>query len=165
VPGFRSLLGAFPHNTIGVYSYSKYFGCTGWRLGVIAVHEDNLFDKLIARHPEPVLRKLDKRYSAITLEPRKLRFIDASSPTAATWRSTTRRACPCRSSDDDAVLALRADGRKEALPESLYRIVKKRVEATLEGLGIEIAPNELYDYYYGLIDLEFWARKYVGEDV
>ena len=36
VPGFRSLLGELPHNTIGVYSYSKYFGCTGWRLGVIA---------------------------------------------------------------------------------------------------------------------------------
>ena len=28
VPGFRSLLGAYPYNTIGVYSYSKYFGCT-----------------------------------------------------------------------------------------------------------------------------------------
>jgi aspartate 4-decarboxylase len=39
VPGFRSLLGAYPYNTIGVYSYSKYFGCTGWRLGVIAVHD------------------------------------------------------------------------------------------------------------------------------
>ena len=35
-----------PHNTIGVYSYSKYFGCTGWRLGVIAVHEDNIYDKM-----------------------------------------------------------------------------------------------------------------------
>src|SRR6516225_3957790 len=32
VHGFRSLLGALPRNTIGVYSYSKYFGCTGWRL-------------------------------------------------------------------------------------------------------------------------------------
>ncbi|RZI56882.1 MAG: bifunctional aspartate transaminase/aspartate 4-decarboxylase, partial [Zymomonas sp.] len=31
VPGFRGLMGAFPFNTIGVYSYSKYFGCTGWR--------------------------------------------------------------------------------------------------------------------------------------
>ena len=26
-----------PKNTIGVYSYSKYFGCTGWRLGAIAL--------------------------------------------------------------------------------------------------------------------------------
>ena len=33
VPGFRSLMADLPRNTIGVYSYSKYFGCTGWRLG------------------------------------------------------------------------------------------------------------------------------------
>lgn len=39
VNAFRSLLGELPHNTIGVYSYSKYVGVTGWRLGVIAVHE------------------------------------------------------------------------------------------------------------------------------
>ena len=52
VPGFRGLLGAFPKNTIGVYSYSKYFGCTGWRLGTIAVHEVNVFDELIAALPE-----------------------------------------------------------------------------------------------------------------
>ena len=37
VPEFRSLLGELPYNTIGVYSYSKYFGATGWRLGVIAI--------------------------------------------------------------------------------------------------------------------------------
>ena len=33
VPNFRSLMAELPYNTIGVYSYSKYFGCTGWRLG------------------------------------------------------------------------------------------------------------------------------------
>ncbi|MEK1886061.1 MAG: bifunctional aspartate transaminase/aspartate 4-decarboxylase, partial [Phyllobacterium sp.] len=42
VPGFRSLMAELPHNTIGVYSYSKYFGCTGWRLGLIAIHEKNV---------------------------------------------------------------------------------------------------------------------------
>ena len=26
-------------------------------------------------------------------------------------------------------------------------------------------PNPLFDYYYGLIDFEFWARKHVGEEV
>ncbi len=76
VPGFRSLMGEFPKNTIGVYSYSKYFGCTGWRLGTIAVHEDNIFDEMIARHPEPIKKLLDKRYGTLTLEPRKLAFID-----------------------------------------------------------------------------------------
>ena len=52
VDDFRSLLGELPHNTLGVYSYSKYFGCTGWRLGVIAIHEDNVFDRMIADLPD-----------------------------------------------------------------------------------------------------------------
>src|SRR5215510_12493179 len=76
VPGFRSLLGELPHNTIGVYSYSKYFGCTGWRLGVIALHEDNVYDKAIAKLPDKDLQALDKRYGALTLTPRKVKFID-----------------------------------------------------------------------------------------
>src|SRR5262249_15305773 len=76
VHDFRSLLGELPHNTIGVYSYSKYFGCTGWRLGVIAVHEDNIFDKMIAKRSDADLAALDKRYGPLPLEPRKLKFID-----------------------------------------------------------------------------------------
>src|SRR3954465_6160314 len=76
VDDFRSLLGELPQNTIGVYSYSKYFGCTGWRLGVIAVHENNIFDKMIAKLPGADLKALDKRYGALTLEPRKVKFID-----------------------------------------------------------------------------------------
>src|SRR5437899_1958291 len=76
VPGFRSLMGELPHNTIGVYSYSKYFGCTGWRLGVIAIHQDNIFDRMIAKLPEADLKALDKRYGALTLEPRRVKFID-----------------------------------------------------------------------------------------
>src|SRR6266704_4314210 len=74
VDEFRSLMAELPQNTIGVYSYSKYFGCTGWRLGVIAVHEDNIFDKRIARQPEDVQRALDKRYGAISLKPREVKF-------------------------------------------------------------------------------------------
>src|SRR5258708_6731726 len=111
VPEFRSLLGELPHNTIGVYSYSKYFGCTGWRLGVIAIHEDNLYDRMIAKLPDADLHALDKRYQ------------DA-----------------CR------------------------EIVQRRVHALIEGLGLELSPNALYDAYYGLIDFEFWARKNIGEE-
>jgi aspartate 4-decarboxylase len=166
VPGFRSLMGAFPRNTIGVYSYSKYFGCTGWRLGVIAVHEDNLFDDLIAKHPEPVLKKLDQRYSALTLEPRKLRFIDRI---VADSRDVALNHTAGLSLPQQVMMLLfsiyELMDEKKAYQKACIGIVKKRVEATLEGLGISIEPNELYDYYYGLIDIEFWARKYVGEDV
>ena len=51
VEGFRSLMADLPHNTIRVYSYSKYFGCTGWRLGVVAAHENNILDEKIAKLP------------------------------------------------------------------------------------------------------------------
>ena len=47
VNDFRSLLGEFRATRSGS-TYSKYFGCTGWRLGVIAIHEDNIFDEMIA---------------------------------------------------------------------------------------------------------------------
>src|SRR3954451_6096608 len=67
VEDFRSLLAELPQNTIGVYSYSKYVGATGWRLGVIAVHENNIFDKKIAQLPDSALVALDKRYGTITL--------------------------------------------------------------------------------------------------
>lgn len=166
VPGFRSLLGAFPHNTIGVYSYSKYFGCTGWRLGVIAVHEDNLFDKLIAKHPEPVLRKLDKRYSALTLEPRKLAFIDRI---VADSRDVALNHTAGLSLPQQVMMTLFSSyelmDEKKLYQKACIGIVKKRVQATLEGLGVDVQENELYDYYYGLIDFEFWARKHLGEDV
>jgi aspartate 4-decarboxylase len=166
VPGFRSLLGAFPYNTIGVYSYSKYFGCTGWRLGVIALHENNLFDQLIAKHPKPVLEKLDKRYSALTLEPRKVRFIDrivADSRDVA-LNHTAGLSLPQQVMMTLFSLSELMDAKKD-YQKACIGIVRKRVEATLKGLGIDLPPNEHFDYYYGLIDFEFFARKYVGEEM
>jgi len=80
VPGFRSLMGEFPRNTLGVYSYSKYFGCTGWRLGTIAIHEDNIFDEIIAKHPESI----KKSWTSVMAHSRSSR---ASSPSSiASWR-------------------------------------------------------------------------------
>ena len=166
VPGFRSLLGAYPYNTIGVYSYSKYFGCTGWRLGVIAVNEDNLFDDLIAKHPEPVQKKLDKRYSALTLEPRKIRFIDRI---VADSRDVALNHTAGLSLPQQVMMLLFSAyelmDEKKNYQKACIGIVKKRVQATIEGLGIEVPPNELFDFYYGLIDFEFWARKYLGDDI
>ena len=53
---------------------------------------------------------------------------------------------------------------KKDYQKACLGICKKRVEATIEGLGIEVGPNDYFDYYYGLIDFEFFARKNIGED-
>jgi aspartate 4-decarboxylase len=166
VPGFRSLMGAFPKNTIGVYSYSKYFGCTGWRLGTIAVHEDNIFDEKIAAHPESIKKLLDKRYGGLTLEPRKIKFIDrivADSRDVA-LNHTAGLSLPQQVMMTLFSVAELMDVKKD-YQKACLGICKKRVHATLEGLGLEVDPNELFDYYYGLIDFEFWARKNLGEDI
>jgi aspartate 4-decarboxylase len=48
--------------------------------------------------------------------------------------------------------------------KACMEILHRRAMAMVEGLGIEVSPNPLYDAYYGLIDFEFWARKNIGED-
>ena len=54
---------------------------------------------------------------------------------------------------------------KKDYQQACIDLLRERVMATIEGLGIEIPPNPLFDWYYGLIDFEFWLRKYGGEDV
>jgi aspartate 4-decarboxylase len=165
VDDFRSLLGELPHNTIGVYSYSKYFGCTGWRLGVIAVHEDNIFDKMIAKLPDETLATLDQRYGALTLEPRKIKFIDrivADSRDVA-LNHTAGLSLPQQVMMSLFSLAELMDTEK-AYQKACVEIVNRRVWSMIESLGLELSPNKNYDAYYGLIDFEFWARKNIGDE-
>ena len=166
VPGFRSLLGAFPRNTIGVYSYSKYFGCSGWRLGVIALHEQNVFDEKLAALPESVLTALDRRYGPLTLTPRAIKFIDrivADSRDIA-LNHTAGLSLPQQVMMTIFSLAELHDQAK-VYQNACIELLRARVMATIEGLGIEIPPNPLFDWYYGLIDFEFWLRRYGGGDV
>jgi aspartate 4-decarboxylase len=55
--------------------------------------------------------------------------------------------------------------QKKAYQQACIEIVRRRTLATIEGLGIQVDPNPLFDWYYGLVDFEFWLRKYGGEDV
>ena len=48
--------------------------------------------------------------------------------------------------------------------KAYMEIVQRRFWTMVEGLGLELSPNPLYDFHYGLIDFEFWARKNIGAD-
>ena len=73
---FVSLYSTCPYNTILVYSFSKYFGATGWRLGAIAVHKNNVVDDKL-RQLSPEKREiLNERYGSIVPNPESFRFID-----------------------------------------------------------------------------------------
>src|SRR5215831_6605931 len=165
VTDFRSLLAELPHNTIGVYSYSKYFGATGWRLGVIAVHEDNIFDRMIAKLPGEDRQATEKRYGALTLDPSKIKFIDrivADSRDVA-LNHTSGLALPQQVMMSLFSLAEMMDEAK-LYQKACMEILHRRAMALISGLGIELSPNPMYDAYYGLIDFEFWAKKNIGQD-
>jgi aspartate 4-decarboxylase len=165
VEDFRSLMGELPRNTIGVYSYSKYFGCTGWRLGVIAIHEDNIFDEMIAKLPAEHVKALDKRYGPITLEPRKLKFIDRI---VADSRDIGLNHTAGLSLPQQVMMSLfslyELMDQHKAYQKACMEIVNRRAWAMIEGLGLQLQPNPHYDAYYGLIDFEFWARKNIGDE-
>ncbi len=167
VHGFRSLLGELPHNTIGVYSYSKYFGCTGWRLGAIAIHEDNIYDKMIAKLPDAAVKALDKRYGPLTLEPRKLKLIDRI---VADSRDVALNHTAGLSLPQQVMMSLFSLSEmldeKKAYQAACMEIVNKRLWSLIDGLGLreKLSPNPSYDAYYALIDFEFWARKNIGNE-
>ncbi|QIG46772.1 bifunctional aspartate transaminase/aspartate 4-decarboxylase [Nordella sp. HKS 07] len=166
VPNFRSLMAELPYNTIGVYSYSKYFGCTGWRLGVIAIHERNILDDMIAKLPPKELEALDKRYIAITLEPRKLKMIDrivADSRDVA-LNHTAGLSLPQQVMMTMFSLSELMDTEK-LYQKACIEICKRRVDSLLEGLPLDVQPNPNFAYYYGTLDFEFWLRKYQGEEM
>jgi aspartate 4-decarboxylase len=165
VDDFRSLLGELPQNTIGVYSYSKYFGCTGWRLGVIAIHEDNIFDKMIAKLPDQHVKALDKRYGPITLEPRKFKFIDriVADSRDIGLNHTAGLSLPQQVMMTMFSLHELMDEKKD-YQKACMEIVHRRAKAMIDSMALELSPNPNYDAYYGLIDFEFWARKNIGDE-
>jgi aspartate 4-decarboxylase len=165
VDDFRSLLGELPQNTIGVYSYSKYFGATGWRLGAIAIHQDNIFDKMISSLPAEAVEALDKRYGPLTLEPRKLKFIDRI---VADSRDVALNHTAGLSLPQQVMMSLfsldEMMDETKTYQTACKEIVNRRVWSMIEGLGLSLTPNPNFDAYYGLIDFEFWARKNIGEE-
>jgi len=166
VRGFRSLMAELPRNTLGVYSYSKYFGCTGWRLGVIALHEENIFDELIRKLSAKDRAELNHRYGSLTLEPEKVKFIDRL---VADSRDVALNHTAGLSLPQQVQMTLfslfQLIDNDDSYRASVMKIVNDRVQATLNGLGIEPELGPLFAAYYGIIDFEFWLSRYGGEAV
>ena len=165
VEGFRSLMAELPHNTIGVYSYSKYFGCTGWRLGVVAIHEKNVYDEMLAKLPPATRRALNHRYGSITLEPEKLKFIDRM---VADSRQVALNHTAGLSLPQQVQMALFSlfalldtDNRYKKLTQA---IVHRRLRNLAQGLNIDWFDDPMRAQYYATIDLLNWARHEYGEE-
>ncbi len=163
VPGFRSLMAEIPQNTIGVYSFSKYFGCTGWRLGVVAIHQNNIFDAAIAKLPEGIRRELNTRYGPLTLHPEALKFIDrmVADSRCVALNHTAGLSLPqqVQMTLFSLFALLDKDDRYKKLTKE---IVQRRLKALWAGLNLPLPPDPMRADYYATLDIMVWAEKTHG---
>lgn len=163
--GFRSLAADLPHNTILVYSYSKHFGCTGWRLGVVGIHQDNIFDEKLARLPDADRNALHKRYASLSTNPDGLRFIDrlVADSRSVALNHTAGLSLPQQVQMTLFSLFALLD-RDDAYQERCRQIVRERFQSLCRGLGLAIPDDPLRVAYYANLDLDVWGREAFGEE-
>lgn len=166
VPGFVSLMAALPYNTLTVYSFSKYFGCTGWRLGAIALHQKNVFDDKISALGDKQKKELHNRYESISLQPAKIKFIDRM---VADSRQVALNHTAGLSLPQQFQMMLFAsfclldtNNKYKKLTQDL---VNKRLKLLWDGMGIEIVPDAMRAGYYSEIDVMVGAIHFYGPEL
>lgn len=158
VDNFVSIMADLPYNTIGVYSYSKYFGVTGWRLGTIALYEDNVFDKLLREQDEDRKQRARRRYSGLSTDPDKIPFIDriVADSRQVALNHTAGLSTPQQV--QMAFFSLFAITDKENTYKKLTKsICRRRKKLLFYGLGLELNVDAYDAAYYTHFDLLEWA--------
>lgn len=162
---FRSLFAVCPRNTILVYSYSKYFGATGWRLGAVALHQDSVLDTALSKLPGDAKALLDRRYASIVTDVSKLKFIDrlvADSRTVALNHTAGLSTPQQVQMVLFSLLALMDEhGGYKA---TLKHVIRRRQAALYAELGIETPDDDNSVDYYTLLDLEKISHKLYGAE-
>lgn len=165
IPHFRSFMAELPHNTLCVYSFSKYFGATGWRNAVIALHEDNIFDKMIARLPKEQKEMLNERYSSLDLHPEKMKFIDRM---VADSRQIALNHTAGLSLPQQMQMSLFATfsllDKEDRYKTKMQEMIHRRLQALWDSTGFSLVEDPLRVGYYSEIDLLVWGKKFYGDD-
>jgi aspartate 4-decarboxylase len=162
--GFKSIFAKCPRNTILVYSYSKYFGSTGWRLGVIATAKDSVLDEIIARQPANVKKALANRYASISMEPEKIKFIDrlVAESRSVGLNHTAGLATPAQVQMVlFSLFALMDDA--DSYKSAVKRLVRHRQAALYNELGVKAEEDGNSVEYYTMIEIDDIATKLYGE--
>lgn len=170
VNDFQTIYSIAPRNTMLVYSYSKLYGATGHRLGLLAVHQDNVFDEIIAKRTaeEPAIKAaFEKRYSVVAPNPLAMKFIDR---TVADSREIALYHTAGLSTPQQILMALFSltslihEGEKDPYIEASKKMVDARYNAFWESMGMECDHSKENAEYYAVFNIyDFAERKYGHE--
>ncbi|CCH30924.1 bifunctional aspartate transaminase/aspartate 4-decarboxylase [Actinosynnema sp. NPDC047251] len=165
VNGFRTIAADLPRNSLLVYSYSKHYGATGWRLGLIGLHDDNVIDDLITRLPEEEQDRLRARYGTLSLRPDKIPFIDrlVADSRRVALNHTAGLSLPQQVQLGlFSLFAMQDEGK--AYKARVQEIVRTRLELLVEGAGMKIADDPQRAGYYLELDLLAEAERVYGAE-
>ena len=162
--GFVSLFSACPRNTILVYSFSKHYGATGWRVALVGVARDNIFDEQLRALPPDRQRALAQRYASLTLEPEKFRFIDrmVADSRAVALNHTAGLSTPQQVQMVFFALQYLID-RNHRVRNAVVGVITDRFEQLMRGLGLRLDVNPNAANYYYTLDLIKLAGHLHGE--
>jgi len=160
---FRSIFAVCPYNTLCVYSFSKYFGATGWRLGTIMLHNDNIFDTLIGKLSTSVKKRIKKRYGSLTDKPEELKFIDRL---VADSRTVALNHTAGLSTPQQLQMTLFAIGNildeYQHYKAEAKRLIRRRHGILHNAIGYTPGFDNNSVDYYSIIDLEELSLKLHG---
>lgn len=163
--GFRSLMTEIPEHTIGVYSYSKYFGVTGWRLGVVAVSKDNVFDRLLTELPKEAKEEVNKRYALLSNTPSEIKFIDRMVADSRQVALNHTAGLSTPQQVQMAIFSIFALLDKEDVYKKQTRdICQRRLRLLYDHLDLPLYIQEHSTAYYKEIDLLVWAKIKYGDE-
>ncbi|MDE6809553.1 MAG: bifunctional aspartate transaminase/aspartate 4-decarboxylase [Muribaculaceae bacterium] len=162
---FRSLMYELPENTLCVYSFSKYFGATGWRLAVIGLAKDNIYDRLLAEQPEIQRKDLFERYRSLTPEPDKISFIDrlVADSRAVALNHTAGLSTPQQVQMALFALMCLVDKENE-YKKTMQDMIERRLEALWKSAGLTLVEDPDRVGYYSEIDIMVWGKKFYGDE-
>jgi len=157
---FKSIFVTNPYNTLCVYSFSKYFGCTGWRLGVSCLHKENVFDDKLQKLSKPEKNRLAQEYESLTKDAGSLSFINrlvADSRTVA-LNHTAGISTPQQLQMMLFALTNLVDEQGK-YQQAAQRLIRRRYDILHRAIGIEPVYDENQVGYYSVVDLEKLSQQ------
>ncbi|MCQ2752565.1 MAG: bifunctional aspartate transaminase/aspartate 4-decarboxylase, partial [Coriobacteriales bacterium] len=166
VNDFQTVYSVVPANTLLVYSFSKLYGVTGWRVGLIAMNKDNVVDKMIAGLSRTDKDYLHDEYISVTEEPEKLSFVErmvADSRSIGLYH-TSGLSTPQQAFMDFLALTHLVCESNDPYIDLANSVVNERYVAFMTALGLEADEDELDSQYYALLDVNKIVTNLYGED-
>jgi aspartate 4-decarboxylase len=164
VDGFRSLAAVAPGNTIVLYSFSKFWGATGLRLGVVGLHRSNALDARLAAASGEALAATRERYRAVSTAPERMKLIDrmVADSRAVGLNHTAGLSSPQQVQMTlfalDALLD--AGGARKRVARA---VVRERFLRLYRGAGLTPPEDPLLTRYYASLDIPALARARYGD--